>query len=102
MSQWHKREISKGVFGELSKIKEELEEAYDSEEQGQTLMLMFELSDIIGACGGVASKYGLTLDDLVKFSKLRSEVAVASKLTPREQKLMKEFENEGVNVINLK
>lgn len=75
MSKWHIREIEKGKLGELSKVREELEEAVDSEEQGQDLMLLFELSDIIGACGLVANKYGFSLDQLVKFSKLRSEVA---------------------------
>jgi hypothetical protein len=79
MSRWHKREIPKGELGELSKIEEELEEAKDAEERGQTLMLMFELSDIIGACGLVAQKYGMTLKDLVKFSKLRSKVARGKK-----------------------
>lgn len=80
MSKWHVRDIKKGVLGELSKIQEELEEAADAQEQGQILMLLFELSDIVGACGIMANKIsGLTLDDLVKFSKLRSEVAIADK-----------------------
>jgi hypothetical protein len=77
MSRWHKRPIPKGELGQLSKITEELHEARDAEEQGQDLMLMFELSDIIGACGLVAKRYGFTLDQLVRFSKLRSEVAIA-------------------------
>lgn len=77
MSRWHKKSIKKGVLGELSKIQEELDEACDAEEQGQLLMLFFELSDIIGACGLVAQKHGMSLDELVKFSKLRSEVANA-------------------------
>ena len=78
MSDWHKKEIAKGVLGELSKIKEELEEALDAEEQGQILMLFFELSDICGAAGLVAEKLSngaITIDDLVKFSKLRTSVA---------------------------
>lgn len=74
-SPWHTRAIKKGELGELSKIEEELEEAKDAQEQGQDFMLLFELSDIIGACGLVAQKYGMTLDQLVKFSKLRSQVA---------------------------
>lgn len=77
MSKWHERDIPKGVLGELSKIAEELEEARDAEERGQDLMLMFELCDIIGACGLVAGRYGWNLDQLVTFSKLRSEVAKA-------------------------
>jgi phosphoribosyl-ATP pyrophosphohydrolase len=77
MSKWHTAEIQKGELGKLSKIQEELDEARDAEAQGQTLMLLFELSDIIGACGLVAQRHGMSLDDLVKFSKLRSEVAKA-------------------------
>ncbi len=84
MSDWHIRKIPKGTYGELSKITEELEEALDSEERGQILMLMFELSDIIGAAGGVGAKYGMKLDDLVTFSKLRSEIAI------------KDLENKGL------
>lgn len=80
MSKWHAREITKGTLGELSKIREELEEAEDAEEQGQILMLLFELADICGACGLVANKYGLSLDDLVKFSKLRTKVAIEEQL----------------------
>jgi hypothetical protein len=75
MSKWHVNSIKKGKLGELSKIAEELEEAIDAEQQGQDLMLMFELSDICGACGKVAEKYGFNLKQLVKFSKLRSKVA---------------------------
>lgn len=43
--KFHKREITKGVLGELSKVREELEEAEDALEQGQELMLLIELSD---------------------------------------------------------
>lgn len=55
---FHQKEIKKGVYGELSKIEEELNEAYDALEQGQDLMLLIELSDMIGAIEGVAKKYG--------------------------------------------
>jgi len=74
--KFHNREIQKGIYGELSKIKEELEEAYDAEEQGQKLMLLIELSDIVGAVEGVSKKYGFTLEQLIKFARLRSLVAI--------------------------
>lgn len=74
MGTWHKRQILKGELGELSKIQEEIEEAFDAEEQGQKIMLLIELADIVGAAGLVAEKHGMTLDDLVAFAKLRSEV----------------------------
>lgn len=74
MSKWHVRQIQKGIYGELSKIQEELDEAVDAEEQEQILMLFYELSDIIGAVGGVAKKYGMTLEQIYKFSQLRTRI----------------------------
>lgn len=76
VSHFHKTEITRGVYGELSKVQEELDEAVDAEAQGQDLMLLVELSDIVGAVAGVASKYGMSIEQLVTFSKLRSEVAI--------------------------
>ena len=73
--KFHKAIIQKGIYGELSKIKEELDEAYDAESQNQDLMLLIELSDIIGAVEGVSKKYGSTLKQLIAFAKLRSKVA---------------------------
>lgn len=79
---WHVNPIKKGVLGELSKIQEELDEALDAEQQGQDIMEICELTDIIGACAARAQKkYGLSLDQLVKFSKLRSQVALAQSAT---------------------
>jgi hypothetical protein len=72
---FHNRKIQKGVYGELSKVREELEEAEDALEQGQDLMLLIELSDMIGAIQGVAERYGMTLAQLVAFANLRTKVA---------------------------
>lgn len=64
---YHLREIKKGQLGELSKIQEELDEAFDAEEQGVKIMLAVELSDLIGAVEQYAiQKLGLTLEDLIK------------------------------------
>lgn len=71
---YHKKNIQKGKLGELSKIKEELDEAFDAEEQKQDLMLLIELSDIIGAVEAVAKKYNFTLEQLIEFTKLNSKV----------------------------
>jgi hypothetical protein len=71
---FHRRNIPKGEYGKRSKVREELEEAEDAEEQGINLLLLFELSDMIGAIGGVAESLGWDLDDLVAFAKLRSKV----------------------------
>lgn len=63
---YHSVEIKKGVFGEISKVYEELAELEDAERMGIRLMAMCELSDIMGAIGEYAKrKYGLTMDDLL-------------------------------------
>lgn len=46
---YHKRSIKKGVIGEVSKIKEELEELEDALEQNNPVMALVELSDLLGA-----------------------------------------------------
>lgn len=46
---YHISEITKGTLGELSKIKEELEEALDADKQHNPIMVLLELSDLIGA-----------------------------------------------------
>lgn len=59
------KHINKGVFGELSKVREELEEAEDASSQGNRLMLLMELSDIIGAVSAVADNNNSSLDELL-------------------------------------
>lgn len=65
---WHNRKIKKGEYGEVSKVEEELDEAKEALEQGNRLMFLIELSDIVGAVEGIIEKYGLSLEDLIKFS----------------------------------
>lgn len=62
---YHKRVITKGVLGEPSKIREELEELEDALEQDVKIMALVELSDLYGAVKAVASKLGVTMEDLV-------------------------------------
>lgn len=63
---YHITEIKKGQLGELSKIQEELDEAKDAEEQGIKVMLLNELSDIIGAVDAYLENHYpyLTIEDL--------------------------------------
>lgn len=65
---YHLREIPKGVYGELSKIEEELLELKDAEEQGIKVMAAVEMADIYGALEAYAEKNGLTMEDLKKMS----------------------------------
>ncbi len=46
---YHAKQISKGIPGEISKIREELEELLDANEQGVKMMVLLEISDIVGA-----------------------------------------------------
>ncbi len=63
---YHINEIERGEFGEFSKIREEFLECEDALQQGNKVMLLVELSDLIGAIEGYCSKYNLKLDDLLK------------------------------------
>lgn len=48
-SFYHTYEIPKGVYGELSKVKEEILELIDGEKQDNQILIRCELSDIYGA-----------------------------------------------------
>jgi hypothetical protein len=68
---YHLQAIPKGQYGELSKIREEVEEAIDAEKQNNPIMVLVELSDIIGAIDGyIVKKYDgkINLADLIVMS----------------------------------
>lgn len=69
---YHVAEIKKGQVGWLSKIQEELDEANDAEEQGCKILLLVELSDILGAVDQYLEKNfsDISMDDLQKMSKI--------------------------------
>lgn len=66
MAGYHLRDIPRGTYGELSKIKEEIEEIEDSIEQGSKIMEIVELSDLYGAISGYLEKHHptVTMEDL--------------------------------------
>lgn len=71
MPGYHKRDIQKGVLGEVSKITEEYTEFIDANEQGSRIMELVELSDLVGAITFyVKNKYGMGITDLVSFSNI--------------------------------
>lgn len=70
MAGYHLRDIKKGILGEPSKIREELEELEDALEQDVKIMALVELSDIYGAVEAVALKLGVTMKDLAKMSEV--------------------------------
>ena len=63
---YHLTEIERGTFGEFSKIKEEFLEAEDALLQGNKVMALIELSDLIGAIEAYCCKHNITLEDLIK------------------------------------
>lgn len=66
---YHKKEIIKGVLGEFSKIQEEFDELTDAVEQGDKVLQICELTDLMGAIESyVLNYFKLSLDDLITFS----------------------------------
>ena len=65
---YHKNQIDKGVYQEFSKIEEEFLECKDAHEQGVSLMLLQELSDLYGAIDGFLRKHhpSIGMEDLKK------------------------------------
>lgn len=63
---YHTKEFTKGVYGEVSKIQEEMEEFLDAWGQQAKVLQLCELSDLLGAIAGYVEKYfpGVTLTDL--------------------------------------
>lgn len=81
---YHKREIPRGKFGEVSKIREELEELEDAMEQGNKIMVGCELSDLYGALREVAKNYGLRMFDLEKMADVSALVFTSGHRKPRD------------------
>ena len=67
---YHVAKISRGTFGEDSKIFEEVDEFADALDQGIAIMALVELSDLVGAIKGWLAKYhpSITLTDLDKMA----------------------------------
>ena len=67
MAGYHVKRIKKGTYGEFSKIVEEVEEFHDATKQGNKIMAITELSDVIGAISGYLEKHfpDFSLEDLV-------------------------------------
>ena len=66
---YHKNQITKGVVGEFSKIKEEFEELEDAYQQDDKVLQICELTDLVGAIEEYSmSKFNLSIEDLLKFS----------------------------------
>ena len=76
---YHIKEISKGKLGEFSKIKEEFMELEDAIEQDNKILVICELTDLIGAIKFYIKKYNLDIEDLIKFSNATSKAFESGK-----------------------
>ena len=67
---YHLKSIKKGFIGELSKIREEIEELEDANQQGVKIMELVELSDLYGSIELYLKKHfpNITMEDLKKMS----------------------------------
>lgn len=67
---YHKRVIERGVYGEVSKILEEVLELQDANEQGICIMELVELADIVGSIQGYLNTHhpSIGMIDLMQMS----------------------------------
>lgn len=83
---FHKRPIApEGVLGEFSKIEEEVDEMREGIEQGDRMLVLIELCDLLGAVDEYAKKqYNLSLAELAqyveKYSAFRQYLTDSNKL----------------------
>jgi hypothetical protein len=77
---YHKISIDRGTYGEFSKIEEEFMELKDAFYQDDKILELCETSDLIGAIEGFLEKrYGMTLEDVIKFSNKTKEAFIEGK-----------------------
>lgn len=64
---YHETPIKKGHYGDLDKVYEEIDELKDAENQGNRLMVLMELSDVMGAIRGFLERHHpeMHLTDLI-------------------------------------
>jgi len=72
---YHTKEIEKGVYGEVSKIQEEMDEFLDAWGQQAKLLMLCELADLYGAIAGFVEKQfpGMTMTDIEVMSRMTKE-----------------------------
>lgn len=74
LAGYHLRPIPiRGVYGERSKIIEEMLECEEAHSQGCGIMLMLELSDLVGAIRGYLRAHACHLSDLVRYKGVYKE-----------------------------
>lgn len=70
-SPYHLKPIARGIYGELSKVYEEVEELKDAEIQRNPILMLCEIADMLGAIDGYLQQHhNMTIDDAFKMTKL--------------------------------
>jgi hypothetical protein len=87
MAGYHIADIPRGHFGEPSKIMEEAFEFQDAILQGNPVMALCELSDLVGAIKGyLAAKHpSITLNHLLKMTEATARVHEAGLWVDRRE-----------------
>jgi len=81
---YHLRKIeTQGVFGEPSKIREELEELEEAIEQDNRILALVELSDLYGAIEAVAETMGSNIAELRLMSAATKRSFLEGERTPK-------------------
>ena len=82
---YHLVAIPRGELGELSKIREELDELADAMAQGSRVMALVELSDMMGAVQAFMARHlpGTTMQDLLTFSDITKRAFVNGRRTSK-------------------
>lgn len=83
---YHESKIPKGIYGQFNKIEEEFLEAKDAFNQLNSVLLLVELSDLIGAIQGYVEKRFngcITLDDLLIMNKATQRAFASGARKPR-------------------
>lgn len=82
---YHVAKIPQGVFGEVSKIEEELAEFKDALDQHCTVMALLELADLIGAIEGWLVQYhpSIELEDLLAMSAITKRAFIGRHRIPK-------------------
>lgn len=83
---YHIAKIARGVYGEDSKIYEEVDEFADALDQGVAIMALLELSDLLGAIKGWLAKHhpSITIDDLLAMSAVTDRAFETGARKPKE------------------
>jgi hypothetical protein len=69
---YHINKIKKGIYGESSKILEEIHELQDAELQKNKILALVEISDLLGAVEGYLERHYpfISLNDVIKMADL--------------------------------